>query len=239
MHFTKVKFIATLNLLGLMLVSLALFQNYESGGLIYMLANNETEQVQQYLATYKTFEMYLVVLGLVLVEVIVGIVPAVILYSFAGFLLGNYTAIIIIFLGNFIGNLINYYQGKIIASAFLSKTRHKRHLDKLSNEGAKALFLLRLNPLTSIDSLSYLAGAINMNVKSFLLATNLGVAPLIVLGTLFGSSALNGYRFGYELFIIITFVYLGYVIRKNHLIRKIKTAHKKRKMRRSRSNTEE
>ena len=56
-----------------MLVSLALFQNYESGGLIYMLANNETEQFQQYLATYKTFEMYLVVLGLVLVEVIVGV----------------------------------------------------------------------------------------------------------------------------------------------------------------------
>ena len=221
-------------MLALLLMSVALYQNYESGGLIYLIANNQTELLQLKLAQYQTAEMYLVILGLVLVEVIIGIIPSVVLYSFSGFLLGSVNAILIIFIGNFLGNLVNFYQGKIIAGAFINSSKHKKHLSRLSEEGAKALFLLRLNPITSIDSLSYLAGAVNMRLKSFLLATNLGVAPLIVFGTIFGSRALNGYRFGYEMFIIFTFVYFGYILRKSQIISKIRAARKSRKKKRSR-----
>ena len=57
-----------------MLVSLVLYQNYESGGLIYTIANNQTDQVQAYLASYQTFEMPCDI-GACFSGVIIGIIP--------------------------------------------------------------------------------------------------------------------------------------------------------------------
>lgn len=237
MHLNKVKFLATLNLLGLLLLTLALYQNYDSNGLIYLIANGESDLIQAKLQSYQTFQMYMVIFGLVLVEVIIGIIPSVVLYPFAGLLIGSYHAIFVILLGNFIGNVVNYWQGKFIASAFLKQKKNKEYIEKLQTDGAKALFLLRLNPITSFDSISYLAGALNMPFKTFCLVTNIALLPIIILGTIFGNEMLNGYRFGYELLIIITFIYLGLLIRKTKVISKIRNARKLRTKKRSQSNT--
>ena len=117
---------------------------------------------------------------LVLIEVVIGLIPGIIMYPILGFVLGAEKALIVIFAMGLLGNLINYYQGKTLMDAFIDKKKNAKLLEKMEYGGGLALFLIRLNPLTSVDSVSYFAGAIDMKVSTFILATGLGTLPFIL-----------------------------------------------------------
>ena len=112
--------------------------------------------------------------------------------------------------------------------------KNRGFINRLSDGGFKVVFLLRLNPLSSIDSISYFAGAMGMNVYKFMLSTMAGVTPLIVVGTLFGSKAIEKYNIGLELLVIFTFIYIANQLRKVKIVQKIKNARNNRLKRKTR-----
>ena len=67
------------------------------------------------------------------------------------------------------------------------KTKNRKRFNAFTEKyGAYALFFLRVNPLTSSDIFGYLAGLTAMRMRSAVIATALGVAPLIYIKTYFG-----------------------------------------------------
>jgi uncharacterized membrane protein YdjX (TVP38/TMEM64 family) len=181
---------------------------------VYQFTVNDLASVAVYFESIAFINQIALVMFLVLVEVIIGLIPAVLMYPIIGLLIGVEWGIILIFIGNIIGNSVNYYQGKIIARAFFDKEKNKKLIKKLNDGGTWSLFLLRLNPLTSFDSLSYFAGALGMKYTKFLLATLTGVAPLIVIGTIAGDEFLENFKYGLEFLVIFTIGYILYTIFK-------------------------
>lgn len=224
----QLKIFAYTNIAALALLGYFIFENYQSQGLIFQVAKNDIVSVKAYFASMNFMAKHLILLGLVLIEVVIGVIPAIVMYPIIAMIAGWKTSLVIIFFGNIFGNLLNFYQGKLISKALLENKKNKGFANRLADGGFRLIFLLRLNPLTSVDSISYFAGALGMNVYKFLAATLAGTTPLIIVATFFGSSVLNKYNIGLELLVIITFIYIADQLRRIKIVQKIKTVRNKR-----------
>lgn len=213
--------IAILNIVALALACLAIGMNYFDKGLIYQFANSDLAGVVTYFEAQTFYRQVVLIMFVVLVEVIIGLIPAVVMYPIVGLLIGTGWGIGLIFAGNIIGNTVNYYQGKVIARAFIDDSKNLKIIRKLKDGGSWSLFLLRLNPLTSFDAISYFAGALGMKFKKFIFATMVGVTPLIVFGTLAGDEFLVKFEFGFEVLVIFTIGYLAYNVVKSRKKKKL------------------
>jgi len=217
-----------IQILPLALLGYFIFENYQSQGLIFQVAKNDIESVKIYFSELNFVTKNSILLGLVLIEVVIGVIPAIVMYPIIAMIGGWQTSLVIIFLGNILGNLLNYYQGKLISTALLERKKNKSFLHRLSDGGFRLIFALRLNPLTSVDSISYFAGALRMNVYKFLFATLAGTTPLIIVATFFGSNVLEKYNIGLELLVIFTFIYIADQLRRIKIVQKIKTVRNNR-----------
>ena len=98
----------------------------------------------------------------------------------------------------------------------------------LEKYGAYAIFLLRVNPFTSTDFISYLAGFFRMHFSKFIVATTLGLAPFIYIQSYLGGEILKQNTLVYSIFVFASIIYLiifFYLIIHFGLLRWIKKRH--------------
>lgn len=118
----------------------------------------------------------------VVVEVLVAPIPGTLLYAPAGALFGGFYGGILSLLGNTIGAAVACAVGRSLGepmvTARLTGTRLKTHVEAIRARGLWVILLLRLNPLTSSDLVSYTAGALGVPVSRVALGTFIGMAPL-------------------------------------------------------------
>ena len=80
--------------------------------------------------------------------------------------------------------------------------------------GALSVFILRINPLTTSDLVSYLAGFTHMKRSGFLVATALGLIPLVFFQTYGGEIIINnsplflGLTIFFSILYMVVFLYL-------------------------------
>jgi uncharacterized membrane protein YdjX (TVP38/TMEM64 family) len=118
----------------------------------------------------------------VVIEVTVAPIPGTLLYAPAGALWGGFQGGLLSLIGNTLGAMV----AGAIASAVgeeamarkLEGSRVATYVDRLRERGVWVILLLRLNPLTSSDLVSYAAGAIGIPVWRIGLGTFIGMAPL-------------------------------------------------------------
>lgn len=206
---------------------MVVYYDYTNQGLTYWLSKNNLYEVKDYFESLSPLMAYFTSCLLVLIEVVIGIIPGIVMYPILGFVLGVERALIVIFSMGLIGNLINFYQGKTLMEAFVDKDKNSKLLEKLEYGGGFSLFLIRLNPLTSVDSVSYFAGAIDMKVSTFILATGLGTLPFIFGATIFGMEFLNLLRPYLEILIYLTLGVVAYKVIKAKRENPKKQKHKK------------
>lgn len=224
----KYRAYAILNIIGLALASILIAKNYFDKDIIYHLVNEDLGFVYTFFQNKSFFSQYLYVMVFVLIEVIIGLIPAVVMYPIVGYLIGPIPGIIIIFIGNIIGNTVNYLQGKVFVKGFSNNEKNLMLLRKIKDGGAWSLFLIRLNPLTSFDAISYFAGALGMRFDKFLIATFAGLTPLIVAGTVIGKEALDKYQIGFQIIVVLTIVHIIYSIYKSVRRRRLKLLRSRR-----------
>jgi uncharacterized membrane protein YdjX (TVP38/TMEM64 family) len=224
----KYRTYAILNIIGLALASVLIAKNYFDKDIIYHLVNEDLGFVYTFFQSKSLLSQYMYVMVFVLIEVIIGLIPAVVMYPIVGYLIGPVPGIFIIFVGNIIGNTVNYLQGKVFVKGFSDNEKSLRMLRKLQDGGAWSLFLLRLNPLTSFDAISYFAGALGMRFDKFFIATFAGLTPLIVVGTIVGQEALEKYQVGFQVIVVLTLAHLVYSIYRSIRRRKIKLLRSRR-----------
>lgn len=118
----------------------------------------------------------------VVVEVLVAPIPGTLLYAPAGALFGGFMGGTLSLIGNTLGAAIACGVGSAVGEAALARraegTRLATYREAIRARGVWVVLLLRINPLTSSDLVSYVAGAVGVPIWRVTLGTCIGMAPL-------------------------------------------------------------
>lgn len=167
--------------------------SWVSGGLVRVLvdgAGNLGDNQAQLAALRSALDSWgpwapLVYVMAVVVEVLVAPIPGTLLYAPAGALFGGLLGGTLSLIGNTIGAAIATGVGRALGEVAVARrlegTRLARHQEAIRQRGWWLVLLLRLNPLTSSDLVSYAAGAFGVPVWRVALGTFIGMAPLCYL----------------------------------------------------------
>ena len=176
-------------ILILIIISAIFYYSSTSEGIIYSLIHNDSESVVVFVNSFGIFAEIIFIL-LVILECVLAPIPAVVLYIAGGFLFGAFYGGILTLIGNLIGAGIAFAIARKYGREFVERRVNKELRVKFDNfsekYGAFSLFILRVNPFTSSDLFSYLAGLSKIRVWKFLLGTIAGLIPIIFLHTYFG-----------------------------------------------------
>jgi uncharacterized membrane protein YdjX (TVP38/TMEM64 family) len=198
-------------LLVLFLVLGWMLYSYFSGGILFFLVNSDVSKVVDFLNSFGIFAWLIFVL-LVILEVVLAPIPPLVLYVVSGILFGGFFGGVLTLFGNLIGAAIDFK----LARRYGQKTVQQR-IDKdfkkkfdrfFEKYGTLSIFILRINPLTTSDLVSYLSGFTKMKLFKFLIATALGLIPLVFIQTYLGELIISKNPFLIALTLIISVFYL-------------------------------
>jgi uncharacterized membrane protein YdjX (TVP38/TMEM64 family) len=178
---TRALLIAALSLVGGLLA-----WSYATGGIFHVLLTSgpAEEKVAALRAFFEGFGMAapLAYVGFVILEVVIAPIPGTMLYAPGGVIFGGFWGGFLSLAGNVIGagiacQLMRVFIGKR-AEKYLERSALARYEERITRPGAWVIFLLRVNPLTSSDLVSYAAGLTHLSVWKLMLGTLAGMAPL-------------------------------------------------------------
>ncbi|MCC7186374.1 MAG: TVP38/TMEM64 family protein [Acidobacteria bacterium] len=164
--------------------------SWASGGIIRVLADGagnlgdndaSLEALRQALFRWGPLAPLVYVVAVV-VEVLVAPIPGTLLYAPAGALFGGFQGGLLSLAGNTIGAAVACAVGRALGEPAVARriegTRLANHVEAIRARGLIVILLLRINPLTSSDLVSYAAGAFGVPVWRVALGTFIGMAPL-------------------------------------------------------------
>jgi uncharacterized membrane protein YdjX (TVP38/TMEM64 family) len=170
----------------LILLGAFIWWSYARGGFVFALARATSDRneslgvLRQYLATWGGFGPVAYVL-LVMVEVLVAPLPGTLLYAPGGAIFGGLLGGSLSLAGNVIGAglacVIARVWGEPLTRS-LDSERLTAIREALSARGLWLILLLRMNPLTSSDLVSYAAGLVGVPAWKVAVGTLIGMAPL-------------------------------------------------------------
>ena len=162
--------------------------SYWSGGIIGTLMSPDIDAEAKLVALRLSFAAWgplapLAYILFVVVEVVVAPIPGTILYLPGGVIFGGFWGGTLSLIGNIIGAgiaclLMRTLVGRAWSRDFFAKRDLGRYEEMLRRRGLLAIALLRVNPLTSSDIVSYAAGLTSISTATVMLGTLLGMAPL-------------------------------------------------------------
>ena len=160
--------------------------SYSSGGLIFALARSSgstgesVEWLREYLATWGPLAPAIYVVAVV-IEVMIAPVPGTLLYAPAGALFGGGLGGTLSLAGNVLGAMLACLVARLFGerlTARLDASALSTYRRRVAARGGWIVFLLRVNPLTSTDLVSYAAGLAGVPIWKVAVGTLAGMAPL-------------------------------------------------------------
>lgn len=173
--------------LVLAVILLTMVSSWCSSGIVARLLEPQlstTERLTNLQRFFETAGLFapLAYVAFVIAEVIVAPVPGLMLYAPGGLIFGPWLGGFLAIVGNMIGAGISCALARSVGQSWLEKISANNSMEKLQEQldrrGFWMIFVLRLNPLTSSDLLSYAAGLTRIPTWHVMLATGLGMAPL-------------------------------------------------------------
>jgi len=188
--------------------------SYFTKGFFYSIVNINQQELIVTLSSLGWLSYFAYIL-LIIMGIIFAPIHPFIFYVTGGIVFGPYISWVLTMIGVTIGSLIAFTLARKYGRAFVEKKVSKKHIDKFDNfsnkYGSLSIFLLRVNPLTSSDIWSYLAGLTNIKSSRFLIWTLLGLAPAIFVQTYFGK-AIGSNPILVKIFIGVAILYLTLLI---------------------------
>jgi len=204
--------------------------SWTSGGIIFDLfggdadAETRVERLKQYFQKFGVLAPVVYVL-FVVVEVVVAPIPGLMLYAPGGIVFGPLAGGTLSLIGNIIGAGIACSVTRTLGSNWLTRFSEARKLERVQSEiesrGSVLIFLLRLNPLTSSDIVSYAAGFTRLPIWKIMLATGCGMAPLCFAQAWLAGNLMAAFPY---LIYPLAFACLLYMILVVFVVRRIMTA---------------
>jgi len=197
--------------IALILIIILITYSYLFKGFIYDLVNSDIDGITNFINSFGNLSIFIFV-SLIILENVLAPIPGLILNVAGGIAFGPFLGAILSIIGNMIGASLCYLIAKYFARKYVEKILDK---DKMKifhkyNEkyGHFVLFILRLNPLTSSDIFSYLAGLTKMKYRNFIISTTLGIIPTMFVLSYFGDFFIKKSPLLILLFLILTALYL-------------------------------
>lgn len=158
----------------------------------------------------------------VVVEVVVAPLPGLALYAPGGLIFGGFWGGLLSLIGNVIGAGIAFSLARTLgqetASRYLESSALAATERRLAARGTWIVFLIRVNPLTSSDLVSYAAGLSSMRLRDLLLGTTAGMAPLCWIQAYAASGLVEAFPWLIEPLLALA---LAYVIAAVWLLRRL------------------
>jgi uncharacterized membrane protein YdjX (TVP38/TMEM64 family) len=161
--------------------------SYRAGGIVKVLLATASEPqygieaLRGYVLSWGVFAPAAYVLAVTL-EVLIAPFPGTLLYAPGGAIFGGFVGGTLSLAGNVLGATIAAAIGRGLGEDWVTRRSGRaaldRHRKKLMTRAPWIIFLLRVNPLTSSDLVSYVAGAVGVPVRVVALGTFAGMAPL-------------------------------------------------------------
>ncbi len=171
----------------LALIGLAAAWSYAAQGVVHTIFRGDLSAADKVQLLQEFFEAFgaaapLVYVALVTCEVVLAPLPGVMLYAPGGVVFGGFWGGLLSATGNVLGAGIACQLMRTLGRPYFERWLQRESLrnyeSQLVRSGVWIVFLLRLNPLTSSDLVSYAAGATPIPVWKVMLGTLLGMAPL-------------------------------------------------------------
>jgi uncharacterized membrane protein YdjX (TVP38/TMEM64 family) len=198
-------------LLIIVILILLFSYSYFTKGIVYSISKSDNESVVNFIDSFGVFS-YLIFILLVILEVVLAPIPPLALYVAGGALFGTFLGGTLTLIGNLIGAIIAFWIARRFGRKFVEKRvdeKTRKKFDKFSEKyGGFSLFLLRINPFTTSDLFSYLAGLTKMKVKTFILGTGLGLLPMIFVQAYFGEAFVKSHPMLYSVLLWLSVAYL-------------------------------
>lgn len=167
-------------------LAVAAWWSYASGGLIATLVTVATsdaasiESIRVYFAGWGALAPVIYVL-VVTIEVVIAPLPGTLLYAPAGAVFGPGLGGTLSLIGNTLGAMLACLLAQVFGGRIASRLDGSTLgplMDRLRSRGLVIVALLRVNPLTSSDLVSYAAGLVRVPVWHVAVGTAIGMAPL-------------------------------------------------------------
>lgn len=162
-------------------------QSWQAEGIVFDLLRSDQSAAWKVERLQAFFEACgplapLVYVAFVTIEVVVAPIPGLMLYAPGGVVFGGFVGGLLALIGNVLGAGIACGITRTVGSNWLTRVFPEDSLEKAQTEldrrGSWLIFLLRVNPLTSSDLVSYAAGFTRIPTWKVMFATMLGMAPL-------------------------------------------------------------
>ena len=164
--------------------------SYLTSGLVYVLTSGSSDQgpwidrVREAAAGWGVLAPLVYVL-VVVVEVVVAPIPGALLYAPGGAIFGGFMGGTLSLVGNILGAALACGLGNLLGARVLGQNQADPELmHRLRDRGLWVVLLLRANPLTSSDLVSYAAGIAGVAPWKVAVGT-VGMAPLCYLQAYF------------------------------------------------------
>jgi len=161
--------------------------SYAEHGLAYAVFSGDLSAAEKIKRLQDFFQSLgaaapLAYVALVAGEVILAPLPGAMLYAPGGIIFGGFWGGLLSLTGNVVGAgvacQIMRTLGRPYVERALDGTAVRKYEARLARSGVWIVFLLRVNPLTSSDFVSYAAGITSIPLWKLMLGTLLGMAPL-------------------------------------------------------------
>lgn len=161
--------------------------SYASGGIAYLLLATDGSPEEKIAALRAFFTQFgaaapIAYVVFVTVEVVVAPIPGTMLYAPGGVIFGGFWGGLLSLMGNVIGAGIACQFMRVVAGEraekFFARSKLAPYEEKIAAHGGWVVFLLRVNPLTSSDLVSYAAGLTHVATWKVMAGTLFGMAPL-------------------------------------------------------------
>jgi len=184
----------------------------------------KVKYIQEYFLSWGSLAPFVYVL-IVTLEVIVAPIPGTMLYVPGGLIFGWKVGGITTLAGNIIGATIcasvSRTLGRPYAERFFARESLAKYDTLLSRNAIRVIFLLRVNPLTSSDLVSYAAGLTSMPIWKVIVGTALGMAPLCFLQAYFAEELFTRFPVLLYPLVVVSVLYVAYVV---WLLSRLRTA---------------
>ena len=153
-----------------------------------LLTSGDEQRTRQWVSQFG-FWGPAVILVVMILQMFLFIVPNILLILICILSYGPVWGGLLAWSGIFLASTVGYFLGNRLSSVIVDrlvsvKTQEKLQ-DFISRYGMKAIFALRVSSLSN-DGLSLVAGLLKMSYRRFIVATLLGITPLIAVLAIFG-----------------------------------------------------
>jgi uncharacterized membrane protein YdjX (TVP38/TMEM64 family) len=183
----KARWTTTFLVAAFVLSGVVVLWSFVGGGLFHLLLSPDLTSDEKLSHIRDFFDSFghaapVAYVFVVTVEVVIAPVPGTMLYAPGGIIFGGFWGGLLSLAGNVAGAAISCQLMRIfggsISDRFIHKPSLRRIHERIARHGVWVIFLLRVNPLTSSDLVSYAAGLTAMRLWKLCVGTALGMAPL-------------------------------------------------------------